>query len=245
MNRETTNRIRFVLEDVVPPILRDSKLFKGLASLVWGKHIGDLATFRARAPFLTDQEYEDLYKTHPRVHEGTDNSKGCIAEIVKDIVGGSVCDVGCGTGILLKHIQNVRPDVTRLMGVDFAIDDADALPLNTYWTTARPLPNFAELPRNALSSSFLANENIATRLIRISISFLIHIPSCERCSLFRPLIYAKISAATYIIVKILPPSPPTPCLKPQNENYCATRLRPAPRNADYDCCRASTVQADK
>jgi len=127
MNRETTNRIRFVLEDIVPPILRDSKLFKGMASLAWGKHIGDLASFRERAPFLTDQEYEDLYKMHPRVHEGTDNSRDCIAEIIKDVVGTSVCDVGCGTGILLKHIKNTRPEVTRLMGVDFAIDDADAL----------------------------------------------------------------------------------------------------------------------
>ena len=127
MNRETTNRIRFVLEDVVPPILRDSKLFKGLASIAWGKHIGDLASFRARAPFLTDQEYEDLYKMHPRVHEGTDNSKDCISEIIKDVEGTSVCDVGCGTGIVLKLIKNTRPEITRLVGVDFAIDDADAL----------------------------------------------------------------------------------------------------------------------
>jgi len=127
MNRETTNRIRFVLEDVVPPILRDSKLFKAMASLAWGKHIGDLAIFRARAPFLTDQEYEDLYKKHPRVHEGTDNSQDCINAILKDVVGTSVCDVGCGTGVLLKHIKTARPEVTRLMGVDFAIDDANAL----------------------------------------------------------------------------------------------------------------------
>ena len=127
MNRETTNRIRFILEDVVPPILRDSKLFKAIASLAWGKHIGHLASFRARAPFLTDQEYEDLYKKHPRVHEGTDNSKDCIAEILKDVVGTSVCDVGCGTGIVLKHIKNARPEISRFMGVDFAIDDANAL----------------------------------------------------------------------------------------------------------------------
>ena len=127
MNRETTNRIRFVLEDIVPPILRDSKAFKALASLAWGQHIGDLASFRARAPFLTDEEYEALYKMHPRVHEGTDNSKACIEQIIKDVAGESVCDVGCGTGILLKKIKANRPNITRLMGVDFAIDDADAL----------------------------------------------------------------------------------------------------------------------
>ena len=127
MKRETTNRIRFVLEDIVPPILRDSAAFKAVAALAWGKHIGDLAQFRARAPFLTDEEYEALYKTHPRVHEGTDNSEACIAQIVKDVVGQSVCDVGCGTGILLKRIKEARPECERFMGVDFAIDDANAL----------------------------------------------------------------------------------------------------------------------
>lgn len=127
MNRETTNRIRFILEDVIPPILRDSKAFKAFASLAWGKHIGDLASFRARATFLTDQEYEDLYKMHPRVHEGTDNSKDCITKIIDNVIGESVCDIGCGTGVVLKHIREAKPNITRFMGVDFAIDDADAL----------------------------------------------------------------------------------------------------------------------
>lgn len=128
MKRETTNRIRFVLEDIVPAFLRDSFLFRGFASLVWGKHIKDLAKFRERAPFLTEQEYEDLYRHHPRVHEGTDNSKACIDRIAKDIEGDSVCDVGCGTGFLLKSIAEQRPDLKKLTGVDFVIDDADALP---------------------------------------------------------------------------------------------------------------------
>ncbi|MEI3854146.1 MULTISPECIES: class I SAM-dependent methyltransferase [Ensifer] len=124
MNRETTNRIRFIIEDVIPPVLRDSRLFKGMASLAWGKHIAHLAEFRARAPFLSAGEYEDLYRRHPRVHEGTDNSEACVRKITASIVGDSVCDVGCGTGVLLKRIREANPEVKRLTGVDFAIDDA-------------------------------------------------------------------------------------------------------------------------
>ena len=60
MNRETTNRIRFVIEDVLPPILRDSALFRQAASLVWGKHITKLAKFRDTEeltfPLLSDPE---------------------------------------------------------------------------------------------------------------------------------------------------------------------------------------------
>lgn len=127
MKREATNRIRFVLEDILPAFVRDSALFRIGASMIWGNHISDLADFRARAPFLTDDEYEKLYKEHPRVHEGTDNSKACIAAICRDTVGESVCDVGCGTGALLSHVRAARPELKRCVGVDFAIDDAASL----------------------------------------------------------------------------------------------------------------------
>jgi SAM-dependent methyltransferase len=127
VNRETTNRIRFVLEDILPPILRDSGLFRSVATLVWGDHISRLAAFRRKAPFLTAEEYETLYRDHPRVHEGTDNSRACVARIIADSVGDSVCDVGCGTGILLKSIRQSRDGAGRYVGVDFVIEDAAAI----------------------------------------------------------------------------------------------------------------------
>jgi len=122
MRREMTNRIRFVLEDIVPPVLRDSGLFKAAASMAWGHHVADLARFRERAAFLTDEEYEALYRKHPRVHEDTDNSDACIAAITADIVGASAMDVGCGTGALLRRVRDTRKDLGALVGVDFVID---------------------------------------------------------------------------------------------------------------------------
>jgi SAM-dependent methyltransferase len=127
LNRETTNRIRFVLEDILPPILRDSRLFRSAASFAWGEHIERLASFRERAPFLTADEYETLYRDHPRVHEGTDNSKACIDRIVADVVGESICDVGCGTGVLLKRIRQARNGTGSYVGVDFVVEDAAAV----------------------------------------------------------------------------------------------------------------------
>lgn len=132
MRRETTNRIRFVLEECLPPIVRDSRLFRAAAQAVWGPHILRLADFRARAPFLTEAEYEGLYRDHPRVHEGTDNSRACLERIAADVVGESVCDVGCGTGALLSHVRAARGDGLALTGVDFAIDDAASLPGVSY-----------------------------------------------------------------------------------------------------------------
>jgi SAM-dependent methyltransferase len=128
MNRETTNKIRFVIEDIMPPILRDSALFRHAAKLAWGEHIDRLANFRARAPFLTAEEYEQLYRDHPRVQAGTDNSEACMEQMTKDVVGESVCDVGCGTGVMLTRIKANRPDIKKMTGVDFVIDDAASLP---------------------------------------------------------------------------------------------------------------------
>lgn len=127
MNRETTNRIRFVLEDMLPPVVRDSRLFRGVARLAWGDHIDRLASFRARAPFLSEGEYEALYRDHPRVHAGTDNSDACIERIIADTSGDSVCDVGCGTGVLLQRIRAVHGADKRYVGVDFVVDDAAKL----------------------------------------------------------------------------------------------------------------------
>ena len=122
MKRETTNRLRFVFEELLPPIVRDSQLFHMVARMGFGAHVTRLADFRERSAFLTPEEYTALYRDHPRVHEGTDLSKGCVDEIVKSVVGESVCDIGCGTGYLVRRIRAVRPELLRVAGSDFIVD---------------------------------------------------------------------------------------------------------------------------
>jgi len=127
MRRETTNRLRYVLEDILPAAIRDSALFRVVAEMAWGKHISRLSDFRRRAPFLTAEEYETLYREHPRVHDETDCSEKCIDMIAQELVDGSICDVGCGTGALLNRLAQKRPDLTRKVGVDFVVEDAAEL----------------------------------------------------------------------------------------------------------------------
>jgi len=128
MRRETTNKIRYVLEDLIPPVLRDSGLFRFAAKLVWGDHIDRLAEFRERAPYLTAEEYETLYRDHPRVQDGTDNSDACVDRIIGACADShSICDVGCGTGELLRRARAKLGDDRAYTGVDFVVEDADAL----------------------------------------------------------------------------------------------------------------------
>ena len=120
MNRETTNAIRTIIEDWLPPAVRDSWIFRRAAVLAWGTHIDDLAAFRQRAAELTVEEYSKLYQAHPRVHEQTDNSNACVEQIVRDVIASSVCDVGCGTGYLLREIgRHHGSGLNPVIGVDF------------------------------------------------------------------------------------------------------------------------------
>jgi SAM-dependent methyltransferase len=136
LNRETTNRIRYLMEEWLPPALRDTSAFRWAMERVWGKHINHLADFRKRAPFLTEEEYERLYREHPRVHAGTDNSEACIRRIANSVVGDSVCDVGCGTGFLLKRIKE-KSEAKRFVGVDFVFPADHVQPADIEFVEAR------------------------------------------------------------------------------------------------------------
>jgi hypothetical protein len=109
VRRETSNTIRFVIEDLLPPIVKDSALFRLAARAALGGYVEAAADFRKRAPFLTEAEYATFYRDSPHAHEETDNSRPCVDRIVAEVVGTSVCDVGCGTGYLLRQVRDRSP----------------------------------------------------------------------------------------------------------------------------------------
>lgn len=122
MRRETTNLIRTVLEEILPPFVRDSAFMRWLFRCHWGRLVDDLEKFRERIPFITAAEYRDVYARLPRVQDETDNSMACIELIANDLVGETILDVGCGTGYLLDALHKRRPGM-KMTGVDFIIDD--------------------------------------------------------------------------------------------------------------------------
>jgi ubiquinone/menaquinone biosynthesis C-methylase UbiE len=108
-----------------------------LYRLFWGKRMDDLAKFRMKAHALTEEEYRAIYESHPRVHEETDNSEACINLITQNVVGDSVCDVGCGTGFLISRIRSARPEIGEFTGVDFMLDDNRVLKEDVAYTEAQ------------------------------------------------------------------------------------------------------------
>ena len=122
MRRETANRIRFVLEELFPPLLRDSFLFRWLIGLHYGSYAKEFFAFRRRAPYMSEEEFADFYRRYPRLLDETDLSRICIERIAADALPGSICDVGCGTGYLIRHLQGqARLAGSGFVGVDLAI----------------------------------------------------------------------------------------------------------------------------
>ncbi|WP_405227749.1 class I SAM-dependent methyltransferase [Lentisalinibacter sediminis] len=122
MKRETSNRIRFVLEELVPPILRDSAFMRWLFERYWGAKVAELEHFRRRIHRLTEADYEAVYVNLPRLHLDTDNSRACLERITAELLPGRIVDIGCGAGGLLRHlIDNVPADAYQHTGVDIVV----------------------------------------------------------------------------------------------------------------------------
>jgi len=123
MKRERVNVIRHVLEEWIPPALRDSAPMRWLFRAYWGRFVDDLERFRANIHQVTTAEYDDIYRRMPRIQQGTDNSEACVERLAELVLPGSVCDIGCGTGFLLDALRARNPSPVReWTGVDFQLD---------------------------------------------------------------------------------------------------------------------------
>ena len=118
-SRSIVNAVRYVLENLLPPALRDSPLGYGLLWLYYGKNTRYQADFRRRAVSMSPQEYEQYYRTFPGFDTETDCNEACLSAMPELLLGKSVLDVGCGRGYVAGLLASV-PDIS-VTGVDFII----------------------------------------------------------------------------------------------------------------------------
>jgi len=119
MKRENTNLIRFLLEEIIPPIIRDSLLFKLIVNKFYRKDKTH-EILKSNILNISEDEYENYYKNMPRVNNETDLSDICINEILKNIVPEKIIDIGCGDGFLLNKIKEKYND-SILYGTEITI----------------------------------------------------------------------------------------------------------------------------
>ena len=142
--RRVATAAQFVLDQLVPPIVRDSSWFMRLPMrLVLGRHTSRYMSFKDDVFTYTDEEFANLYRsvdTGSSLHGDTDLNQRCIDEILGNLIEGSVLEVGCGRGFLAERIAQTGRPVTacdivvpdgvreRYLGVEFHECFADDLP---------------------------------------------------------------------------------------------------------------------
>lgn len=119
MKRENTNKIRFILEELIPPFLRDSFIFKFIIKFFYRKDKTH-QELKSNILKLSKKKYLNYYKNMPQMHENSDLSEICINEILKNIIPKNIIDIGCGNGFLLKRIREKNKNL-NLNGTEIAI----------------------------------------------------------------------------------------------------------------------------
>ena len=127
MKRELTNKFRFILDELIPPIIRDSRWFMWPFFVVaYGKlSVSKLMDFKSRAYSMNESEYAQFYGSlgnSMSKRRGTDLNEKSIEYLTANFPkqdGLSIIDVGAGNGYLLEHICR-SGNWTRVVGVDVA-----------------------------------------------------------------------------------------------------------------------------
>jgi SAM-dependent methyltransferase len=120
--REYTSFIRTILDDWIPPIIRDTYWFMyPIAWVAFGKHASLFLNFRKKAAKLTEKEYGMIYETvNPLFTRPTDLTDGCVKKIERAVKGVKVLEVGAGRGYLARRLSKTH----RMTVADIVVDDS-------------------------------------------------------------------------------------------------------------------------
>jgi SAM-dependent methyltransferase len=164
ISRNTALAVHFLLDECLPPILRDSRWFMTIPfRLLFGRHAGTFMSFKDRAHDLTNAEFRRVYEETAAVHleRPTDLNGACIKRILGDAVG-RVLEVGCGRGYLAGLVSAshavtacdmvIRPELAvRYPGVQFLDENLTKLsfPDHSFDTVicTHTLEHVLDLPR--------------------------------------------------------------------------------------------------
>jgi len=123
LSRNVTTKIAFVLDELIPPILSDSKWFMWVPfKILFGNRAADFFEFKDRVFDMTFEEFKGTYESLESVHiqRDTDLNDACTEEILNNLNGDSVLEVGCGRAYLAQRIEAKA----KITACDMVISDA-------------------------------------------------------------------------------------------------------------------------
>lgn len=125
MKREWTNKVRFVLDELIPPIIRDSRWFMWpFYVLAYRKFsVQEYMSFKSRAYSMSEKEYAEFYGqlgssvSRNRVTDLNELSIIRLLSFISKNTDKSILDVGSGNGYLLERFSE-HTQWEILAGVD-------------------------------------------------------------------------------------------------------------------------------
>ena len=115
MNRNLTLMVHFLLDQCLPPVLRDSRWFMApLFRLALGPKAHHYLAFKDRLPQLTEQEIQAYYTllADTFIRRSTDLNRESIASVLAAMQGRSALDMACGSGWLSRQMAQRGWQVT-------------------------------------------------------------------------------------------------------------------------------------
>lgn len=127
MNRNITNVIRFCMDELLPPIIRDNKYFMYpfFHYAFKGKNIKTMMEFKSLVANMSTEEYEAIYKNLDTLgaRRPTDLNRACIRYILSAIEeeDKKIIDIGCGRGYFVALLLKKFPE-KEIWGADLLQD---------------------------------------------------------------------------------------------------------------------------
>ena len=127
MKRNITNKINFLLDNCVPPILRDNKIFMSiLLKCAVGKKYRYYMQFKEKIPMMGDTDIQKYYTILAdtfikRETDLNDESIRYIKNILQSSKNG-ILDAACGKGYLVKKLHGWAKG-TKITALDIVLPD--------------------------------------------------------------------------------------------------------------------------
>jgi len=123
LSRNVTLAIQFLLDECLPPILRDARWFMWPPfRILLGKKAEIVFNFKENALMMDAAEFRAVYESIEPIQmdRETDLNTRCLERIIGDVTGKTVLEVGCGRGLLTTRLAEHGFNVT---GVDMRIPE--------------------------------------------------------------------------------------------------------------------------
>jgi ubiquinone/menaquinone biosynthesis C-methylase UbiE len=121
ISRRQTLIFHYILDNLFPPALRDADwLMRPIFRVLFGKKASIFIEWKEKAPSMEDDEFARVYREveDVLVQRTTSLNDACLDQIMKNVVGKNLLEVGCGNGFL----SNLLSEASETTAVDIIIN---------------------------------------------------------------------------------------------------------------------------